>query len=132
MLDFEPGLARVDVREDYSGCDLIWEDYTIASQVPPRLSTGDGHIYLYARERGTPEDVHAFYLTALDFQTGEVASELFVGTGRAIDNPMLSSDFWPGGVYVGGIRNGIITLRDNAQPGATSGPPATTEPVSPP
>jgi hypothetical protein len=116
LLDFEPGLARVDVREDHSGCDLVWEDYTIASQVPPRLSTGDGHIYLYARERGTPDDLHAFYLTAIDFETGEVVSELFVGTGRAIDNPMLSSDFWPGGVYVGGIRNGIITLRDGAQP----------------
>jgi len=132
ILDFEPGLARVDVREDHSGCDLIWEDYSIASQVPPRLSTGDGHIYLYARERGTPEDVHAYYLTALDFETGKVASELFVGSGRAIDNPMLSSDFWPGGVYVGGVRNGIVTLRDGAA--AAPGPRLAVEPppLSPP
>jgi hypothetical protein len=140
LLDFEPGLARVDVREDHSGCDLVWEDYTIASQVPPRLSTGDGHIYLYARERGTPEDVHAFYLTAIDFRTGEVASELFVGSGRGIDNPMLSSDFWPGGVFVGGIRNGIVTLRDGSAPSPAPSPEAPASspeapsppPVSPP
>ena len=138
LLDFEPGLARVDVREDHSGCDLIWEDYTIASQVPPRLSTGDGYIYLYAREPGTPEDVHAFYLTALDFETGEVVSQLLVGSGRGIDNPMLSSDFWPGGVYVGGIRNGIVTLRDGAEPAPAPEPEPEAEPepepeaVSPP
>ena len=76
-------------------------------------------------------DLHAFYLTAIDFETGKVASELFVGTGRAIDNPMLSSDFWPGGVYVGGIRNGIITLRDGAQPEPTPPAPVEQAPISP-
>jgi len=112
VMDYEPGLARVDVREDHSGCDLVWEDYTVASQVPPRLSTGDGHIYLYSRKRGTPENVHAWYLSAIDFETGKVVSEIFLGSGKRIDNPMLSSDFWPGGVYVAGVRNGILTMRD--------------------
>ncbi len=32
---------------------------------------------------------------------------------KRMDNPMLSVDFWPGGVMVGGVRNGIVTLRDN-------------------
>ena len=113
LKDFEPGLARVDVREDLSGCDLVWEDYTLASQVPARLSTGDGHVYVYSRHRGTPEDLHAWYMSAVDFETGKVASELFVGTGKGIDSPMLSNDFWPGGVYVVGIRNGIVVLRDS-------------------
>ena len=112
VMDFEPGLARVDVREDYSGCDLVWEEYTIASQVPPRLSTGDGHVYLYSRAKGTPDDVHAWYLSAIDFQTGKVVSEVFLGSGKAIDNPMLSSDFMPGNVYVAGVRNGILFMRD--------------------
>ena len=113
VMDYEPGLARVDVREDHSGCDLVWEDYTIASQVPPRLSTGDGHIYLYSRMRGAADDVHAWYLSAIDFETGHVASEIFLGSGKRIDNPMLSSDFWPGGVYVAGVRNGILTMHDS-------------------
>ena len=116
LMDFEPGLARVDVRADHSGCDLIWEDYTLASQVPPRLSTGDGHVYLYSRRRNTPEDAHAWYLSAVDFETGAVASELFLGSGKAIDSPMLSSNFWPGRVYVAGVRNGIVTLRDGEAP----------------
>jgi hypothetical protein len=111
---FEPGLARVDVREDYSGCDIVWEDYTISSQVPPRLSTGDGHIWLYSHRRGEADDVHAYYLTAIDFETGEVVSETFVASGKRMDNPMLSVDFLPGGVMVGGVRNGIISVCDSA------------------
>ncbi|MDP6946455.1 MAG: hypothetical protein QF464_20065, partial [Myxococcota bacterium] len=114
---FEPGLARVDVREDHSGCDIVWQDDTISSQVPPRLSTGDGHVWLYAYKRGEPEDVHAYYLTALDFETGEVVSEIFVASGKRMDNPMLSIDFLPGGVMVGGVRNGILSVCDAADDG---------------
>ena len=112
--DFEPGLARVDVREDHSGCDLIWQDSTISSQVPPRLSTGDGHVWLYSHRRDQPEEVHAVYLTALDFETGAVVSETFVASGKRMDNPMLSIDFLPGGVMVGGVRNGILSVCDSA------------------
>ena len=110
---FEPGLARVDVRADYSGCDIVWQDDTISSQVPPRLSTGDGHVWLYSYRRGEPEDVHAYYLTALDFETGDVVSEIFVASGKRMDNPMLSIDFLPGGVMVGGVRNGILSVCDS-------------------
>ena len=113
LMEFEPGLARVDVRADGSGCDLRWENDSVSGHVPPRLSTGDGHVYLYSRRRGTPDDVHAWYLTAVDFDTGEPVSELFIASGRGVDNPMLSVDFWPDGVLVAGIRNGIVTLRDS-------------------
>jgi len=111
--DFPPGIARVDVRADYSGCDVVWENYEVSSQVPPRLSTGDGHIWLYSHRMGMGEDVHAYYLSALDFETGEVASEIFIGSGKRIDNPMLSVDFLEGGVMIAGVRNGIITLCDS-------------------
>ena len=53
-----------------------------------------------------------WYLSAHDFETGKVASELFIGSGERLDNPMLSIDFMPGGVMVGGVHNGIVTLRD--------------------
>ncbi len=112
--DYPPGLARIDVREDYSGCDIVWEDYTISSQVPPRLSTGDGHIWLYSHRRGEDEDTHAYYLTAMDFETGEVVSESFIASGKRMDNPMLSVDFLPGGVMVAGVRNGIVSVCDSA------------------
>lgn len=117
LLEYEPGLARVDVREDYSGCDTVWEEYTVSSQTPPRLSTGDGHVYQYSRRRGTGDDIHAWYLSAHDFETGKVASELFIASGERADNPMLSIDFLPGNVMVGGVRNGIVALRDNAEAG---------------
>ncbi len=110
--DFPPGLARVDVREDHSGCDLVWEELTVASQVPPRLSTGDGYVYQYSRRRGTADDTHAWYISAIDFRTGALVSEIFVGSGKQLDSPMLSSNFWPGNTYVGGVRNGLLFVRD--------------------
>jgi hypothetical protein len=112
LVEYEPGLARVDVRGDFSGCDTVWEDYRVSSQVPPRLSTGDGHVYQYSRKTGTGDDVHVWYLSAHDFETGQVSSELFIGSGERLDNPMLSVDFMPGGVMVAGVRNGIVTLKD--------------------
>ncbi|KEQ14076.1 hypothetical protein [Endozoicomonas numazuensis] len=114
LVEYEPGLARVDVRDDYSDCDTIWENYTVSSQTPPRLSTGDGHVYQYSRKMGTPEDVHAWYLSAHDFETGAVSSELFVASGERADNPMLSIDFMPENVMVSGVRNGILILSDSS------------------
>jgi len=132
--DFEPGLARVDVSADHTSCEIVWQDDTISSQVPPRLSTGDGHVWLYSHRRGEPEDVHAYYLTALDFETGEVVSEIFVASGKRMDNPMLSVDFLPGGVMVGGVRNGIISVCDsaldsNGTPVCTENPQSEVEPI---
>ncbi len=115
LVEYEPGLARIDVRSDYSGCDLVWEDYSVSSQVPPKLSTGDGHVYQYSRRMGTGDDVHAWYLSATDFETGKTVSELFIGTGERLDNPMLSIDMMPGNVMVAGVRNGIVVLRDSAR-----------------
>jgi hypothetical protein len=112
LVEYEPGLTRVDVREDYSGCDTVWEDYSVSSQVPPKLSTADGHVYQYSRRMNTGDDTHAWYLSATDFNTGKTVSEVFVGSGERLDNPMLSIDFLPGGIMVGGVRNGIVVLQD--------------------
>lgn len=112
LVEYEPGTARVDVREDYSGCDTIWEDYTISSQVPPRLSTADAFIYQYARRMGTDKNTHAWYLSTLEYETGKPVYDLFIGSGKRLDNPMLSVDMMPGRVMVAGVRNGIVVLRD--------------------
>ena len=76
------------------------------------LSTGDGQIYQYSRRRGTSEDVHAWYLSAVDYRTGQVTSERFVGSGKALDSPMLSTNFWPGHTAVTGLRNGLVVMRN--------------------
>lgn len=115
----EPGLARVDVRPGYSGCNTIWENYAVSSKVPPKLSTADGYVYQYTMKSGDGDKLGAFYLSALDFQTGKLASEIFIGSGKRLDSPMLSINFLPGGVMVAGVRNGLVTLRD--RPEATAG-----------
>ena len=79
------------------------------------LSIGNGHIYVYSRIRDQAPDVHAYYLTAINLETDKVDSEIFVASGKRMDNPILSLDFRAGGVMVSGVRNGILTLRDNPE-----------------
>jgi len=63
-----------------------------------------------------------------------VVSEIFVASGKRMDNPMLSVDFLPGGVMVGGVRNGIISVCDsaldsNGTPVCTENPQSEVEPI---
>lgn len=111
----EPGLVRVDVRPDYSGCDTVWENYEVSSKVPPKLSTADGYVYEYTRRMGTDKDMYAMYLSAIDFATGKLVSELFVGSGKRLDSPMLSINFTPDGTMVAGGKNGLVVLKDSLQ-----------------
>lgn len=110
----EPGLVRVDVRPDYSGCDTVWENYSVSSKVPPKLSTADGYVYELTRRLGTKKDLYAMHLSAIDFRTGRLASELFVGTGKRLDSPMLSVNFTPDGTMLAGVKNGLLVLKDSA------------------
>ena len=70
---------------------------------------------MYSHIRDQSPDIHAYYLTAINFETGQVDSVLFVASGKRMDNPMLSLDFWLGGVMVSGVRNRIVILRDNPE-----------------
>lgn len=106
----EPGLARVDVRPDYSGCDTVWQDYSISSKVPPKLSTRDGYVYEYAIRLN--KGVYSFYLTATDFRTGRKVQEVFLGSGNRLDSPMLSINFMPGNIMVAGAKNGLLVMKD--------------------
>ena len=76
------GLTRVRVRNDYSGCDLVWHTTEFRAQTTPRLSTATGLIYTYSVKAGQPIlgiPTSGWYFGALDWETGERAYE---GLGR--------------------------------------------------
>lgn len=110
--DFEFGFVRVDVCEDYSGCDIVWEDWIIFLQVLFCLLMGDGYIWLYVYWCGEVEDVYVYYLMVIDFEIGEVEFQIFVVSGKWMDNFMFLFEFFSGGVMVGGVCNGIISVCD--------------------
>jgi len=75
LVSMEPGVVRIDVRPDRSGCDVVWENYEIAATSTIKLSTGSG--YLYAPiDKGNQH-----YMTLIDFKTGKVEHEIYLNRG---------------------------------------------------
>lgn len=106
------GVARIDVREDESGCDLIWESKEISQTAVPKLSTATGLVYLYTKLKDPPDGIDAYYFTAIDFETGRTAYRVLTGTGVRYDNNWASISLAPDGTAFVGVLNGLIRVRD--------------------
>jgi len=109
-----PGVARIDVREDGSGCDVVWESREISQTTVPKLSTATGLIYLYTKLPNAPEGADAYYFTAVDFKTGRTVYRVLTGTGVRYDNNWAAIALAPDGTAYVGVLNGLIRVRDGA------------------
>ena len=116
-LETAPGVTRVDVNRTRDGCATIWES-DMQSQSLPRLSTATGLVYVYTFKlpfEGAKTD--GWYLTAMDFETGEELWDRLVGVGNGGFWDKYSSVTAPvvigpnGAAYVG-IRTGLISIKD--------------------
>ena len=117
-LKTSPGIMRVDVREDRSGCDVVWHNETFLSQSLPRLSTETGLLYFYTFQKQKAEDFFGgWYLSAVDWQTGEPLWDRLIGRGTGSMIDTLSSVtapivLGPNGAAYAGIRTGVIMAKD--------------------
>jgi hypothetical protein len=87
-METSPGVMRIDVREDRSGCDVVWHNESMISHSLPRLSTATGLLYIYTFKKQARDDFFGgWYLTAVDFDTGEELWDRLIspGTGTIID-----------------------------------------------
>ena len=116
-LETAPGVTRVDVNQTRDGCDTVWESQLL-SQSLPRLSTATGLLYFYTFALPYPEaKTGGWYLTALDFNTGEKLFDRLIGKGSGGITDTLSSVTAPvvlgpnGAAYVG-VRTGVIYAKD--------------------
>jgi len=107
-----PGIARIDVREDESGCDVVWESQEISQTTVPKLSTETGLVYLYTKLPNAPKQADAYYFTALDFKTGRTVYQVLTGTGVRYDNNWAAISIAPDGTAFVGVLNGLIRVRD--------------------
>ena len=120
-LKTSPGIMRVDVREDRSGCDVVWHNQTFLSQSLPRLSTETGLLYFYTFQKQEAEDFFGgWYLSAVDWETGESLWDRLIGRGTGAMFDTLSSVtapvvLGPNGAAYAGIRTGVIMAKDAAQ-----------------
>jgi len=109
-----PGVTRVDVRQDGSGCDVVWTSAERAPSVVPKVSTRTGLLYLYTKD-ADPVNVtsDAWFWTAIDFRTGQTVWKQLAGTGLGFNNHYA-------GLVIGrrtrtaylGVVGGIAALRD--------------------
>jgi len=105
-----PGFERIDINPNGKGCTKVWSNPDVASTISGKLSTRTGLIYIYARKMENNLDV--YYLTALDFRTGEVVWEKKVGAGFAFDHYYTALLVGPEETVYLGLYGGLISIRD--------------------
>ncbi len=105
------GVTRVDVRADGSGCDTVWQSQERSPSTVPKLSTTNGLLYLYTKDPH-PLGIDAWYLTAVDFRTGQTRWKRLAGTGVAYDNNWAPVTLGPDGTAYVGVFNGLVAVRD--------------------
>lgn len=110
-----PGITRFDMNDDCTGGKVVWESEEAAATVVPKLSTGNGLVYVYTRVKNEdiPEKAVAWYLTAIDFETGETVYKVFTGTGRNWNNSYGPITIGPNGTAYVGVFNGLISVSDS-------------------
>ncbi len=113
-----PGIARIDLREDDSGCDVVWVSREISQTTVPKLSTSTGLIYLYTKLPNAPRGADAYYFTAIDFATGHTVYKALTGTGVRYDNNWAAISLAPDGSAYVGVLNGLLRVRDGTRAAA--------------
>jgi hypothetical protein len=103
-----PGFARVDVRADGSGCDVVWTNSDVrAPTVVPKLSDRTGLIYSY--EQSAP---NAWFWVAIDARTGQTAWRRYAGSGLSFNNNYAGIALAADGTAYLGVIGGLVRLRD--------------------
>lgn len=107
----QTGLSRIDILDDES-CEPVWtSDVRIPSAVT-KLSLATGLIYTYTRD-DAGFATGSWYLTAIDYETGEVIWTQYAGTGTNFNNNYAAVYLANNGVAYIGVTGGIVSIRDN-------------------
>lgn len=104
------GVVRIDIREDETGCDIVWRNELKVPSVVPKLSLGNGIAYFYSFELLENKD-RLWSLVGLDFNTGKEVLRIPTGTGEAFNNNWSSIAIAPNGDTYVGTRKGFIQLK---------------------
>jgi hypothetical protein len=108
-----PGLERVDVDRDGSGCHTVWKSSEASPSVVPKLSLRNGLVYAYTK---TASDADPWYLTAIDFRTGKTVFKALAGEGLGFNNNYAPVTIGLDGTAYVGVLGGLAALRDERPP----------------
>jgi hypothetical protein len=111
----QPGIERVDIEPDGEGCLKVWHSDEISPSLVPKLSLSSGLVYVYTQDaEGDPDD--PWFLTALDFRTGETVWKRLVGQGIGFNNNYAPVTIGPDGTAYVGVLGGLVLVRDKTAP----------------
>ena len=106
------GIHRIDIREDESGCDIVWTSKEKAPSVVPKVSADNGLAYFYTFEQVEGEDDVVWYLMAINVDTGKTQFKIRTGAGSAFDNNWAPITIAKDGTaYVGSFK-GLMAIWD--------------------
>ena len=105
------GIVRVDVREDESGCDVVWKSSERSPSVVPKLSLANGVAYFHTYQQ-RDDGINDWFLMGLDFHSGETLFKLYTGSGKNFDNNWSPITLAPDGTAYIGTTKGIVALWD--------------------
>jgi hypothetical protein len=121
------GLARVDVvrkkRKRKGGgvkrkrgrvkrgfrCTTRWTSNERAPSVVPKLSLANGLVYTYTKPERA-DDLDAWYLTTLDFRSGETVYRRLAGSGFGYNNNYAPVTIGPDGTAYVGVLGGLVAF----------------------
>jgi len=106
------GIERVDIREDESGCDVVWQSRERSPSTVAKLSLQTGLAYYYTFDRPAVDGDNQWYLTAIDVRSGETRLRVPTGTGRRFDNNWAPISLGPDGTAYIGVINGLVAVWD--------------------
>jgi hypothetical protein len=106
-----PGIERVDVNKEGTGCAPVWYSAERAPSAVPKLSLRAGLVYAYTKPPRT-DGIDAWYLTALSFATGETVYERLAGTGLGFNSNYAPVSVGPDDTAYVGALGGLVLLRD--------------------
>jgi hypothetical protein len=106
-----PGIERIDINKEGTGCTPVWYSGERAPSAVPKLSLASGLVYAYTKPPRSDE-VDAWYLTALSFRTGQTAYQQLAGTGLGYNSNYAPVSVGPDGTAYVGALGGLILLRD--------------------
>jgi hypothetical protein len=113
-LDHSGALVRIDAIPDSGGsysCTQVWESAEHSSQVLPKLSLSNGLLYVYTYNQRT-DGTYDFFLTAVEFETGETAFSIPTGSGLDYANFGQPLIIGPDSTAYLGTMNGLVRVRD--------------------
>lgn len=110
------GMTRIDVRQDESGCEKVWDNPTSTTTMA-KLSLSKGIVYHF--ERGYSDGASTYSFMAIDAVTGRTLGRTPLGRHFIYEGLGLSGMAGPDGSYYQGVLGGMVRVGPAAVPGAS-------------